>query len=518
MGYSWLKGMRVAVSLILMLLIAFILLDFSGLLNTGVINAVLYLQLFPSLLKSVEVGLLAAGGFLVVLVVTLLWGRLYCSTICPLGTLQDILARVSRPFRKRKIYRFSRPLNFLRYAILIAVVLSFFTGVHLLLLLLEPYSNFGRMVSDLLRPLYYGANNILAGILQKQGVYSVYVVPLKHLSMLSFFYALLVLGVLVVMTYKRGRLFCNTICPVGALLGLAAKASVFKIRIDEASCESCGLCSADCKAGCIDVKNKTVDMSRCVGCFNCLLSCPQKGITYRYAYVRKKSGLEAADLQRRHALTGLLPAAGALLLFPGKTLGQNEGDGKQPVNRKHHATPPGSLNAEHYNSHCTGCHLCVSACPTQVLQPALLEYGLKGVMQPFMDYRAHFCNYECNRCTLVCPTGAILPLSVEEKKLTQIGKAIFIKQNCVVYTDGTACGACSEHCPTKAVDMVPYKDGLKIPEVTQAICVGCGACEYACPTHPKSIYVEGHPVQQKALKPEAEKEEPVKRTEDDFPF
>jgi ferredoxin len=508
--------MRVAVSLTLMLLIAFILLDFSGLLNTGTINALLYLQFFPSLLKSVETGLLAAGGFLVVLAATLLWGRLYCSTICPLGALQDILARIAKPFRRRKKYRFSRPLNFLRYAILIAIVLSFFTGVHLLLLLLEPYSNFGRIVSDLLRPLYYGVNNILAGILQKWGVYSVYVVPLKHISMLSFFYALSVLGVLIGMTWRKGRLFCNTICPVGALLGLVAKASMFKIRIDEASCESCGLCSADCKAGCIDVKNKTVDMSRCVGCFNCLPACPQEGIRYRLRSPKKKQD-NGVSLPRRRIVTGVLTAAGALLLLH-KIHGQGSEKGKRPVERKRHAAPPGSLNADHYNSHCTACHLCVSACPTQVLQPALLEYGLTGVMQPFMNYRAHFCNYECNRCTLVCPTGAVLPLSVEEKKLTQIGKAVFIKQNCVVFTDETACGACSEHCPTKAVDMIPYKGSLKIPEVTQSICVGCGACEYACPTHPKSIYVEGHYIQCKAEKPKVKKEEHEKKAEEDFPF
>jgi len=145
------------------------------------------------------------------------------------------------------------------------------------------------------------------------------------------------------------------------------------------------------------------------------------------------------------------------------------------------------------------------------------------MLQPIMEYKKDYCNFECIICSEVCPTGAIEKILVDEKKLTQLGKAQFIKENCIVYTESTACGACSEHCPTKAVNMVPYtseKTGklLNIPEIKEEYCVGCGACEYACPTKPhKSIYVEGNPVHLLAKKPE-EKKLIEELPQEDFPF
>jgi formate hydrogenlyase subunit 6/NADH:ubiquinone oxidoreductase subunit I len=140
------------------------------------------------------------------------------------------------------------------------------------------------------------------------------------------------------------------------------------------------------------------------------------------------------------------------------------------------------------------------------------------MMQPRMDYITSFCNFECIICSEVCPTGAIKPIDLETKKLTQLGKAKFVKENCVVYTDETACGACSEHCPTKAVNMIPYdkKPSITIPEVNDKICIGCGACEFACPTTPRSIYVEGNVEHVLAEKP---KEQEIEKQElEEFPF
>mgnify|MGYP006309269945 FL=1 len=139
-------------------------------------------------------------------------------------------------------------------------------------------------------------------------------------------------------------------------------------------------------------------------------------------------------------------------------------------------------------------------------------------MQPFMDYDASFCNYECTECTEICPTGALTPITLEEKKLVQLGKAKFIKQNCIVHTDGTDCGACSEHCPSKAVDMVPYRGSLFIPKVDETICIGCGACEYACPTDPLSIYVEANLVHVQADEPVREEIDKEIDYKEEFPF
>ena len=138
-------------------------------------------------------------------------------------------------------------------------------------------------------------------------------------------------------------------------------------------------------------------------------------------------------------------------------------------------------------------------------------------MQPVMDYHTGFCNFECTKCSEICPTGAIKSIKIETKKITQIGIAHFVRQNCIVRTEKTDCGACAEHCPTKAVRMVPWKQGLVIPEVTPDICIGCGACEFACPTTPyKAIYVEGNDEHKMANEPDKEKQEI--KVEDDFPF
>ncbi|MCK4465534.1 MAG: 4Fe-4S dicluster domain-containing protein, partial [Bacteroidales bacterium] len=174
---------------------------------------------------------------------------------------------------------------------------------------------------------------------------------------------------------------------------------------------------------------------------------------------------------------------------------------------------------ENFTDNCTACTLCISACPTDVLQPSFLQYGITGIMQPHMDYHSGFCNYDCVICSQICPTGAILPVTLENKQLIQLGKSIFVKDNCIVHTDKTDCGACSEVCPTKAVYMVPYEEGdLFIPEVNNDICVGCGACEYACPTKPyKAIYVNGNFLHETAEEP---KEEEIAKPDDEeeFPF
>jgi ferredoxin len=269
-----------------------------------------------------------------------------------------------------------------------------------------------------------------------------------------------------------------------------------------------------------------VDFTRCVGCFNCLEVCPFSSAEYAVNPVyRNREQINTSSARKQHTTdtSKRYFLGGLILAFLGTTKISKSQEvvsynATKPVKRNNPVSPPGAQTTERFNEACTACHLCVNVCPTHVLQPAVLEYGLRGLMQPRLDNFVGFCNYECILCSEVCPTGAILPLTVEDKKLTQMGKVQFVKENCIVETEGTDCGSCAEHCPTKAVRMVDYKDNIRIPEVNEDICIGCGACEYACPTKPyKAIYVEGNPVHVRAKKPKEEQVEKVEH-EDDFPF
>jgi ferredoxin len=308
------------------------------------------------------------------------------------------------------------------------------------------------------------------------------------------------------------------ICPVGTLLGLISKISILRIKFDESSCTRCGRCSLQCKSSCIDFLNHDVDLSRCVGCFNCINICQDKAITY--GIVNKKKNVHETDEDKRKIIIGSV-----LLLFglsrsvtgQDKIIPKPKKESTVKENRTYHICPPGAVAINEFNKHCTACSLCISACPNNVLQPALLQYGISGLMQPVMDYHKSFCTYNCTICTEICPTFALKPLLLEAKKLTQLGKVVFIKDNCIVKTEKTACGACSESCPTKAVYMIPYEGNLLLPEVDTDICIGCGHCEYSCPTVPyKAIFVDGNAVHLAAAKPvnvESEIKTPV-----DFPF
>lgn len=521
MKLAYLKKVRVIISLTFFLALLLLFLDYGNILSPRYTNYFTFLQFVPSAIKFVGVVSLSTTGFMIVMVLTLLFGRVYCSTICPLGTLQDFFSFFSRTIKKKKYFSKTKSYKTLRYSFFVLAILSLISGSMVLINLLDPYSNFGRIITLLFKPVVIFTNNLAAFILIQNKVFYLNPVTIFYPSFYLLLFPLSFFSFVAYLSLKKGRLFCNTVCPVGTFLGVLSWYSLFKIDIEKENCIGCRLCERVCKSGCIDREKKEIDFDRCVSCYNCSTVCPSEGIKYKLRYMGKSHNeFSETDYDKRKFIANTFSY---LMAFSGISYAQKKIISKLPskiaLNKKYPISPPGSLSIEHFKDKCTACHLCVSSCPSQVIQPSFLEYGFIGMLQPRMDYEISYCNYDCIICSQVCPSGAIMPIEIKSKKLSQLGKTKFIKENCIVYTEGTDCGACSEHCPTKAVSMVPFKNNLVIPEITDEYCIGCGACEFSCPVKPyKAIYVDGNPVHLTAKKKELKKIQEKVNYKGDFPF
>ena len=513
-------------------------------------------QFIPSLLSFIHTPSPVYLIFIFIILLTIFAGRNYCSFLCPLGIYQDIVSRLSFIRNKKKRYRFSEENKFLRYSVLCLTLVSFPVMGTLLISWFDPFSMYGKFSATIATPCLLWINNIIASLLAKFDIYSVHSIDIQYADLIIILITALILLLISIAAFFKGRLYCNSICPVGTLLGLISKISFLKIGISKDGCIHCGKCESVCKSSCIKHKENHVDFTRCVSCFNCVNVCPNSSIKFVWTpvgaicnrphmkqhpftkqhFLPEKEIPTEKNTNEKHKSPIAYNAEGkigrksfitGLLFIPSILLGQKS-DTKQVLyiqdiskqkqyKKKVFISPPGSLSVDNFNRHCTACHLCVTRCPSSALQPAVLQYGLTGIMQPFLDFNAGYCNYDCTICGEVCPTGAIKRLDKSEKHFIQLGKANFIKENCIIHTNGTDCGACAEHCPTKAANMIPYKDNLVIPEINQAICIGCGACEYICPVRPmRAIYVEGNRVHEKAEVPKKDEDVIIKK--DDFPF
>ena len=410
--------------------------------------------------------------------ITLLFGRLYCSVVCPLGILQDIVAWFSRlGGKKRKLrYGHTKGIPWLRAAMLTLFIVAELTGFTSVAALVEPYGAFGRIVSAFTHPSLAGA---------------------------VFWIGLASFALVALLAWKYGRTYCNTICPVGAALGLISRHSLFRPTIDSSKCVDCGLCAKKCKAHCIDTASHRIDGSRCVTCFDCLESCKAKAISYKPVWNTAKKQGNDADVAGRRAF---LSAAGMLAVAGHKAKADevkkevaekiepilSDLVPKQAPERATRIVPAGAESIRNLERHCTACQLCVQACPNKVLRPST---SLDHFMQPECSYEKGYCRPECKRCSEVCPAGAINPISIEEKSSIQTGHAVWNKALCIPLTKGLSCGNCARHCPTGAITMVDSQEGVQIPAVDTSKCIGCGACENLCPANPTSaITIEGHQV------------------------
>lgn len=496
-----LRKIRMTLAVVLFVAVTALFLDFTGSIHAW-LGWTAKLQFLPALL-ALNVGVVI---FLVLL--TLLVGRVYCSVICPMGVMQDIVSWISGK-RKKKKYRFSYSpeVKWLRYGVLAVFVAAMVAGVGSLVALLAPYSSYGRIASNLFAPVYRLGNNALALVAEHFDSYSFYTTDVWLKSLPTFVIAAVTLVVVAVLAWRGGRTYCNTICPVGTVLGFFSRFSLFRPVIDASKCKNCSLCSRGCKAACIDYKNHKIDYSRCVACMDCIDTCKHGALHFRSRFAKKgieapKTSVQKEDAQQvDKSRRGFITATAVLAATSAVKAQTKKVDGglaviedKQIPERATPIVPAGALSARHFAQHCTGCQLCVSACPNGVLRPSA---DLEKLMQPEMSYERGYCRPECVHCSEVCPAGAIKPITVADKSSTRIGHAVWIKKNCIPLTDGVDCGNCARHCPSGAILMVPSDSGdpdsVRIPVVNAERCIGCGACENLCPARPFSaIYVEGH--------------------------
>ena len=490
-----LRRIRLIVALVFFILITLLFLDFTGTLHAW-FGWLAKIQFLPAVLA------LNVGVILLWVVLTLVFGRVYCSVICPLGVFQDVVSWFSGR-RKKKKYRFSYSpaVSWLRYGVLGVFIIAMIAGIGSVVALLAPYSSYGRIVSNLFAPVYQWGNNVLAYFAERSDSYAFYETSVWLKSLPTFIIAAGTFVVLVVLAWRNGRTYCNTICPVGTVLGFFSRYSLFRPEIDAEKCTNCSLCSRRCKAACINYKDHRIDYSRCVTCMDCIDSCKHGAISYKYRFGKKEIKETSETGNTNNARRSFLTGMGLVLVSSAVKAQEKKVDGglavildKKVPARTTPLVPPGAKGIRNMRTHCTGCQLCVSVCPNQVLRPST---KLETLMQPEMSYERGYCRPECTKCSEVCPAGAILKLTPADKSATQIGHAVWVEKNCIPLRDKVECGNCARHCPTGAITMVPSDaddaDSLKIPVVNVERCIGCGACENLCPARPFSaIYLEGH--------------------------
>lgn len=448
-------------------------------------------QFIPALL-AVDVVVLAA-----LLVLTVLLGRFYCSVMCPLGIFQDFIFWLKKKVRRQSVrFSYIPERRQLRYGVLFILLAAWAAGLAIIPALLDPYSIYGRLVTNLLAPVWQTAFNGAAGIGEERAVFLLakYDIVFQGMEVLALA-AVYFIG-LAFLAWRYGRLYCNTLCPVGTMLGTVSRFSLFHMHIDKGGCVHCGRCERQCRSACIDAAHEHIDNSRCILCMECLEHCPKGAIHFSRAVeggVQEDLPMDPGQgkvLSRRTLFITSAMAVSAIAAAMTRSVNPLRVMAEQPQELP--VLPPGARGMEQFLQQCTACQLCISRCPQGILKPAVLAYGPDGAMKPVADYSRGYCAYTCHECGSVCPTGAIPNLSLPQKQQAVMGVARYEIAHCLIPAEGVVCGNCAVHCPVHAITMENLR-GTKLPKIRAVQCIGCGSCQYHCPAMPKAIQVMGTP-------------------------
>ncbi|MDX9714999.1 MAG: 4Fe-4S binding protein [Dissulfurispiraceae bacterium] len=432
------------------------------------------------------------------IIITLLLGRVFCGWICPLGTLHNIAGLLNKKQKQLKAWWAFR----LKYLILIALLVSSVFTMQVAGLL-DPISLLIRSLSLSIYPAFNYTvrsffDTIYSADIKTLTAVSEWIYSLLKKSLLSFNQPIYLQGFLIGIFFifilslnlLEKRFWCRHLCPLGAMLGLLSKFSILKRNISE-GCTECGACAPDCHgAASPDIKGSWKD-TECYYCLNCDDACPNNAVSFGF---RGKKRAASIDLGRRRVVTSALAGIAAVPILRAEPFARSNYHMNKLIR------PPGSLEENEFLKRCVKCGECMKVCITNGLQPTLFEAGIEGIWSPLLVPRMGYCEYNCTLCGQVCPTGAIKKLTKQEKAETKIGLAMIDKNRCLPYTHGINCIVCEEVCPTPqkaiwfenaaAVDRKGNKVRLKQPRVDLDLCIGCGICEAKCPVVDQpAIYV-----------------------------
>jgi ferredoxin-type protein NapF len=455
----------------------------------------LYLRLDPFIAtitiltqKGIILRMLPAFGVLVLVVI---FGNFFCGWFCPMGTAIDFFDRILfREKRRAKDFN-DQSLRRLRYGVFI---FSLAAGLMTLqvMYLLDPISLITRtLVITFYPPAILIFNHVLPRIqtILPRNPFFMSSIPLPlfkvNLLIFVFFIIILALGVL------RKKFWCRYLCPLGTLFSIFSRLRIFRRSVTD-DCTRCQQCVRECPVGAIPQETPQRHRQQdCISCFKCL-ECPPEVTTFKFLTPSWKSA-NGVDLSRRYVLGSLAFGFFSALLIKTNPLQTESGLKNNRLIR-----PPGALPEERFVSVCSGCGECLKVCPNNALQSTLLEAGLAGLYTPRLVPRIGYCEEFCNFCGRVCPTEAIQPLPIKEKRLIQMGVAHIDKTRCIAWDMEKICLVCNEQCSYHAI----VGDDKKRPIVKEDKCTGCGICENKCPVDGEAAIIVYSFGAQKKLKPE----------------